>query len=94
VLCAWNSYQGGRDGAMQAIVVNSWVKVRGLSNGLLNSLLTPTKSYDDMRVSQVAIPRPQSDELLIHIKASGLNFADLLYVREQLSYSYLIVFMI
>ncbi|KXJ86931.1 hypothetical protein Micbo1qcDRAFT_152478 [Microdochium bolleyi] len=40
-------------------------------------------SYDDVIVSNVPRPVPKDDELLIQVKAAGVNFVDTLYARGK-----------
>lgn len=39
------------------------------------------KRYDDLSVSDVSDPERMDDEVLVNVRAAGLNFVDLLYVR-------------
>ncbi|KAI1748855.1 zeta-crystallin [Xylaria castorea] len=41
------------------------------------------ESYDDLRVSDIPIPEPRGDEILIQVKAAGVNFVDTLYARGK-----------
>ncbi|KAK9426082.1 putative Enoyl reductase (ER) domain-containing protein [Seiridium unicorne] len=39
------------------------------------------RSYGDVRVSDIPIPQPNGQEILIQVKAAGVNFVDTLYCR-------------
>ncbi|KAI1857558.1 uncharacterized protein JN550_013191 [Neoarthrinium moseri] len=39
------------------------------------------QNYDEVHVSSVPPPRPRGDEILIQVKAAGVNFVDTLYAR-------------
>jgi NADPH:quinone reductase-like Zn-dependent oxidoreductase len=38
------------------------------------------QSYNEIKVSKVAIPQRRNDEVIVTILAAGVNFVDLLYV--------------
>ncbi|TRX91588.1 hypothetical protein FHL15_007593 [Xylaria flabelliformis] len=40
-------------------------------------------SYNEIRVSNIPIPEPRDDEILIQVKAAGVNFVDTLYARGK-----------
>lgn len=42
------------------------------------------QSYDELRVTDIAAPVPKDREVLVDVKAAGLNFVDLLYVSLSL----------
>ncbi|KAI3322794.1 zeta-crystallin [Xylariaceae sp. AK1471] len=41
------------------------------------------ESYHELRVSEVPVPKPKEDEILIQVKAAGVNFVDTLYARGK-----------
>ncbi|KAI0466282.1 zeta-crystallin [Xylaria cf. heliscus] len=41
------------------------------------------ENYNDLRVSNIPIPKPQRDEILVQVKAAGVNFVDTLYARGK-----------
>ncbi|KAI0859708.1 zeta-crystallin [Xylaria cubensis] len=41
------------------------------------------ESYKEIRVSEIPIPEPRDDEILIQVKAAGVNFVDTLYARGK-----------
>jgi len=51
-------------------------------------VITDHGSYDVLKVQTFAIPEPRAGEVLVHVKAAGLNFAEglvfLLFVYHQL----------
>lgn len=77
---------------MKAVVINKFVQVSSclifISAFVRVSLGTPRpdshylQSYDDVRVSEVPTPVPKDDEVLIQVKAAGVNFVDTLYVSD------------
>jgi len=40
------------------------------------------ESYDDVQVSEIPTLVPKDDEIVIQVKAAGVNFVDTLYVRR------------
>jgi NADPH2:quinone reductase len=45
------------------------------------------KGPDDMKVTEISVPEPKKGELLIQVKAVGLNFFDILMVSCSISMS-------
>ncbi|KAI0188114.1 quinone oxidoreductase [Xylaria flabelliformis] len=41
------------------------------------------ESYNEIQVSNIPIPEPRDDEILIQVKAAGVNFVDTLYARGK-----------
>ncbi|ETS73218.1 hypothetical protein PFICI_15163 [Pestalotiopsis fici W106-1] len=39
------------------------------------------QNYAEVHVSEIPVPSPNNDEILIHVKAAGVNFVDTLYSR-------------
>lgn len=70
---------------MKSVVIDKFVTV-GLHYCSLPSirgrcnLLKQSQNYDEVHVSEVAAPTPKDDEILVQVKAAGVNFVDTLYV--------------
>lgn len=47
------------------------------------------QDLDEIKVSEVDRPLPNSDEYLIQVKAAGVNFVDILYVRDGHSFCHI-----
>jgi len=70
---------------MKAVVINRFVEVSTavVATYPASRYLTQTsmQSYNEINVSRVPTPRPRKDEILVQVKAAGVNFVDTLYVR-------------
>lgn len=77
---------------MKAVVINKFVQVSswfifvsypvGVVPNISMSNNRYLQSYSDVQVSEVPTPVPKDDEILIQVKAAGVNFVDTLYVSR------------
>lgn len=70
---------------MKAVIIDRFIKVRDTRRKAPQTDLN--QSYDEIRVSEVPEPIQSNGEVLVRVEAAGLNFVDLLYVRN-LEYLY------
>jgi len=63
---------------MKAIVINDFVKVSG-SPTMLTDQTDRVQDFDEITVAEVERPVPKSNEVLVQVKAAGVNYVDTLY---------------